>query len=86
MGLSKYVAGGRAYFETEILGTSTLFVTGKGFFDKLGYVEPPAPGKSKVGLILGITLPILGLGIGLGLYFYYNKKQQKKKKELQHMD
>jgi hypothetical protein len=44
MGLSKFVAGGRVYYETDILGTSTLFITGKGFFDKLGYVEPPAPG------------------------------------------
>jgi hypothetical protein len=44
MGVSKFVAGGRVYYETEILGTGTLFITGKGFFDKLGYVEPPAPG------------------------------------------
>ncbi len=86
MGLSKYVAGGRTYYETEISAVSTLFIVGKGFFDKLGYVEPPAPGKSKLGLILGITLPILGAGIGIGLYFYYKKREQKKKKELQHMD
>lgn len=75
MGLSKYVAGGRTYYETEISAVSTLFIVGKGFFDKLGYVEPPAPGKSKLGLILGITLPILGAGIGIGLYFYYKKRE-----------
>lgn len=63
------------YYETEIMGTGTQYVVGKGFFDKLGYVEPPAPGQSKTGLILGITLPILAILIGGGLY-YYNRKQK----------
>jgi hypothetical protein len=39
-----YVAGGRVYFETDILNFNTETMTGKGFFDKAGYVEPPAPG------------------------------------------
>ena len=78
--ISKFVAGGRVYYETEILGTSTLYITGKGFFDKEGYVEPPAPGQSKTGLILGITLPIVIGGVAIGLYIYYKKDQKKKKK------
>jgi hypothetical protein len=36
-GDSLYLAGGRAYFEATVLGTSTNSFVTKGFFDKLGY-------------------------------------------------
>jgi hypothetical protein len=81
-GESLFVAGGRVYFETEVFSTSTSQIIGKGFFDKLGYVEPPAPGKSKLGLILGITIPIFVVVCGVSLYICYKKKEQKKKKAM----
>ncbi len=63
------------YFETEVIGTKIDPIIGKGFFDKEGYVEPPAPSPSRIGLILGITLPIVAVLTGLGLYFYCKKKE-----------
>jgi hypothetical protein len=42
-------------------------------------VEPPAPGKSKLGLILGITIPIVVFLGGVGLYVYCKKKEKQKK-------
>jgi hypothetical protein len=39
-GDSYYVVGGRAYFEADVLGLYVTSFTSKGFFDKLGYVEP----------------------------------------------
>jgi len=41
-GSSRYVNGGRVYFEANIFGYHTSSFTTKGFFDKLGYVEPMA--------------------------------------------
>lgn len=67
------MAGGRVYFETEVFNFKTTTLIGKGFFDKLGYVEPPAPGKNKLGLILGITIPIVAISVGIGLYIYCKK-------------
>ena len=79
------MAGGRVYFETDIYNLQTTPMTGKGFFDKLGYVEPPAPGQSKLGLILGITIPLIVILGGLGLYLYC-KKKEKQRKALLHLD
>jgi hypothetical protein len=84
-GDSLFVAGGRVYYETEVFGTGTSQIIGKGFFDKLGYTEPPAPGKSKLGLILGITIPIVAVGAGIGLYCWCKKRAEKRKKAM-HMD
>ena len=39
---SKYVVGGRTYWEARIAGTDKKSFTTKGFFDKAGYVEPKA--------------------------------------------
>ncbi|TNV79791.1 hypothetical protein FGO68_gene10759 [Halteria grandinella] len=84
-GQSLFVAGGRVYFETEVFNFRTTTLIGKGFFDKLGYVEPPAPKPSNLGLILGITIPIVALILGFGIYTLY-KKNEKKKKALTHID
>jgi hypothetical protein len=62
------------YFETEVFGKNITTLIGKGFFDKLGYKEPPAPGKSKIGLIVGITIPIIILLAGFTFYCYYKKE------------
>jgi len=43
---TKYVVGGRTYWEATLFGDTTTSFTTKGFFDKLGYVEPT---KSGVG-------------------------------------
>ena len=40
-GESKFVVGGRAYFEANLFGTNLSSFVTKGFFDKEGYVEPP---------------------------------------------
>jgi hypothetical protein len=77
------VAGGRAYFEADVLGTSSNSYTARGFFDKLGYVEPPASNKTRVGLIVGLTIGFAALIIGGIVYFVYWKK--KKNKEI-HID
>ena len=39
-GLSKYIVGGRAYFEANLFGYQTASFTTKGFFDQDGYMEP----------------------------------------------
>ena len=39
-GSSRYVVGGRTYFEANAIGDNVNSFTTKGFFDKLGYVEP----------------------------------------------
>lgn len=39
-GVSKFVNGGRVYFEANVFGYHTYSFTTKGFFDKEGYVEP----------------------------------------------
>ncbi len=80
-----YVAGGRVYFETDILNFNTETMTGKGFFDKAGYVEPPAPGQSKTGLILGITIPIVVV-LAIGGTCLYCRRKEKQKKALIHVD
>ena len=53
--------------------------TSKGFFDKLGYVEPGPNNNSHLGLILGITIPsvILLIGAGVGIYCCYFAKKKK---------
>lgn len=79
------MAGGRVYYETVVVGTAISSIVGKGFFDKLGYTEPPAPGKSKLGLILGITIPIVAIGAGIGFYCWCKKREEKRKKAM-HMD
>ena len=39
-GLSRFVVGGRVYFEANLFGYQTSSFTTKGFFDQLGYEEP----------------------------------------------
>lgn len=42
-GLSRFINGGRVYFEANVFGYQTSSFTTKGFFDQLGYVEPQKP-------------------------------------------
>ena len=41
-GESRYVVGGRTYFEASIFGQNYHSFTYKGFFDQAGYTEPPS--------------------------------------------
>jgi hypothetical protein len=42
-GHSRFINGGRVYFEANLFGYQTFSFTTKGFFDQLGYVEPMKP-------------------------------------------
>ena len=46
-GHSRFINGGRVYFEANLFGYQTFSFTTKGFFDQLGYVEPMKPVISK---------------------------------------
>lgn len=39
-GSSRFINGGRVYFEANVFGYQTSSFTTKGFFDQLGYEEP----------------------------------------------
>ena len=66
---TKYVVGGRTYWEATLFGDSTTSFTTKGFFDQEGYVEPTKSGVgnntweiwvfSIVGGILFVLLVVL---------------------------
>jgi hypothetical protein len=75
-GDSLFVAGGRVYFETEVYSMEVDSIIGKGFFDKAGYVEPPPQGRSRTGLVLGITIPIGVVLIGAGIYVYIRRRNK----------
>jgi hypothetical protein len=76
---SKYVAGGRAYFEADVIGSRTLSFTTKGFFDQLNYQEPTSSTDIRLQIILGVTIPLGALMIGtfIMLYFYFTRKNKK---------
>ena len=81
-GDSKYVVGGRAYFEASIFGVGLSSFTYKGFFDQDGYVEPKSSvGKLKeiaVWLVIGFV--VLVIAVVLVVYFFCCKKKEKKSK------
>lgn len=60
-GDSYYVVGGRAYFEADVLGLHVTSFTSKGFFDKLGYVEPAPEDNKDMKIILGVTIPVASI-------------------------
>lgn len=78
-GDSLFVAGGRTYFEADVIGFNVQSFTAKGFFDKKGYVEPSPSDSSSLALILGLSIPLGALAIGalITLYCCYKKKQRK---------
>jgi len=79
-GDSRYVVGGRAYFEAAIQGLNFQSFTYKGFFDQEGYVEP----KSSIGvlkewavwIVIGGVLVILALIVIV--YFCCCRKKKSK--------
>lgn len=77
-GDSYYVVGGRAYFEADVLGNYVTSFTSKGFFDKLGYVEPLADDNKDLILALEIAIPLAVVIIG-GIITYCCCLQKKRK-------
>ncbi len=84
-GDSLYVAGGRVYFEADIFGLGYTSFTMKGFFDKLGYVEPPFEDNSTLRLVLWIVLPIVIVGL-IGAIVGYCLWKRKQNKKTMHVD
>lgn len=80
---SQYVAGGRAYFEADVIGLTSQSFTSKGFFDKAGYVEPDSSNSNKLTIILATTIPIGALIIAGSITAYCCCK---KKKKITHTD
>jgi hypothetical protein len=74
---TKYVVGGRTYFEATVFGAGYQSFTTKGFFDKKDYVEPTASTLKGNKLILGFTISGCIVGaflLGLLIYCCYCKK------------
>lgn len=69
-GDSYYVVGGRTYFEADVLGFNVQSFTSKGFFDKLGYVEPAPADNASLKLILGLSIPLGAIAIGTLITLY----------------
>ena len=76
-GESKYVVGGRVYFEAFVGGKEISSFTYKGFFDELGYEEPPSTLKKiKSSGIVWIVLGSLAAVVAIVLvYMCYCKKE-----------
>lgn len=62
---SKYVVGGRVYFEASLFGTYVNSFTYKGFFDQEGYEEPASFLKriTTQGMIWLIVASVVVLGV-----------------------
>lgn len=78
-GDSFFVVGGRAYFEADVLGLQVTSFTSKGFFDKLGYVEPAPSDKQSLKVILAIAIPVGVVAVAaiILIYFCYCKNKRK---------
>lgn len=71
--LTRFVNGGRVYFEANVFGYQTSSFTTKGFFDQEGYEEPVQPPISNaqmnkmkqvgVGLVVFLMIRCLFNGI-----------------------
>ncbi|CDW82059.1 ef hand family protein [Stylonychia lemnae] len=81
---SKYIAGGRAYFEADVLGQLIYSYTSKGFFDQANYVEPAAPENITWKIIVGVVVPGVVIGIIGSIILYCQIKKRKQK--LNHID
>jgi len=81
-GESKYVVGGRVYFEASIFGLNYNSFTYKGFFDQEGYTEPPSTLKQlkSSGLIWIIAASVVLLIILVYVICKCRSKSDSKKK------
>lgn len=84
-GQSRYIVGGRTYFEASVFGTDTNSFTFKGFFDQEGYEEPKSTLnklKSSGWLWVIISACIVVVILAIVLYCYCkNKKEQERQQK-----
>lgn len=73
---SKYVVGGRMYFEASVSGDAFSSFTTNGFFDQEGYKEPLLT-SSKYKLVLKIAIPTTVFLIIIGVLIAKKVKKQK---------
>ena len=76
-GESKYVVGGRVYFEAFVSGTEVSSFTYKGFFDEAGYEEPPSTLKKikSSGIVWIVLGSLAAVGALILVYMCYCKKE-----------
>jgi len=83
-GESRYIVGGRTYFEASVFGNDIQSFTFRGFFDQEGYEEPKSLAnklKSSGWLYVIIALCIALVIVAIVLVFYCkNKKEEASKK------
>jgi len=75
-GETRFVTGGRAYFEANIFGYHVSSFTTKGFFDKEGYVEPVADniGNRAAKIWASVSGSILLVSVLLCFVIYFCKQ------------
>lgn len=87
-GNSRYIVGGRTYFEASVFGTSPKVnsFTFRGFFDEDGYEEPKSTlNKLKSSgwlyVIIGLSIALVILAIVLYCYCSKKKEQERQNKK-----
>lgn len=90
-GESRYIVGGRTYFEASVFGNggSVNSFTFRGFFDEEGYEEPKSTlNKLKssgwLWVIIGAGIAVVVLAIVLYCYCQKKKEQDKQSKKAKH--
>jgi len=91
-GASRFIVGGRTYFEASVFGNTPGTVnsfTFRGFFDEEGYVEPKSTlNKLKssgwLWVIIGSGIALVILAIVLYCYCKSKKEAEKQAKKHKH--
>jgi len=80
-GESRFVVGGRTYFEASVFGYGYHSFTYKGFFDQAGYEEPPSTLRkirSNMWIWIGAVAAVLAvIGIIVALKYCCNNSSKK---------
>lgn len=82
LGTSRYIVGGRAFFEASIHGDGVTSFTFRGFFDEKGYTEPKSTLnelKSSGWLYVIIVACILVVIGAIVLYCWCKSKKEKER-------
>lgn len=86
-GNSRYIVGGRTFFEASVQGDGVTSFTFRGFFDEEGYVEPKSTLnelKSSGWLYVIIVACILVVVGAIVLYCYCKSKKEKERQAKKH--
>ena len=73
-GETKFVNGGRAFYEITVLGENTLSFMTRGFFDQAGYVQPAKQADSKK-IVIAVFSTLGGLLLVGGLCYWCKRRQ-----------